>query len=85
MNCRDTATTLSVDEALVVLEPYYLAVRERFLEVGLSRCKHTQFFIDANGVIHTIVSGPVDEQGARALIESMLPASTETSEVPSGS
>lgn len=32
----------------------------------------TQFFIDVNGVIRQIVSGPVDEQGARALIESML-------------
>ena len=33
----------------------------------------TQFFIDVNGVIQQIVAGPVDEQGARALIESMLP------------
>ena len=33
----------------------------------------TQFFIDVNGVIQQVVSGPVDEQGARALIESMLP------------
>jgi peroxiredoxin len=32
----------------------------------------TQFFIDVDGAIRTIVSGPVDEQGARALIESML-------------
>lgn len=32
----------------------------------------TQFFIDVNGVIREIVSGPVDEQGAKALIESML-------------
>jgi cytochrome c biogenesis protein CcmG/thiol:disulfide interchange protein DsbE len=32
----------------------------------------TQFFIDVNGVIRHVVSGPVDEQGARALIESML-------------
>ena len=36
----------------------------------------TQFFIDVNGVIHHVVSGPVDEQGAKALIESMLPAAT---------
>jgi peroxiredoxin len=33
----------------------------------------TQFFIDVNGVIEQVVAGPVDEQGARALIESMLP------------
>ncbi|HEY7702152.1 MAG TPA: TlpA disulfide reductase family protein, partial [Candidatus Limnocylindrales bacterium] len=32
----------------------------------------TQFFIDVDGAIRTVVSGPVDEQGARALIESML-------------
>ena len=35
----------------------------------------TQFFLDTNGVIRQIVSGPVDEPGARALIESMLPGS----------
>jgi peroxiredoxin len=34
----------------------------------------TQFFIDTNGVIRQIVAGPVDEQGARALLESMLPS-----------
>jgi peroxiredoxin len=33
----------------------------------------TQFFIDLDGVIRQVVLGPVDEQGARALIESMLP------------
>jgi cytochrome c biogenesis protein CcmG/thiol:disulfide interchange protein DsbE len=32
----------------------------------------TQFFIDTDGVIRHVVSGPVDEQGAKALIESML-------------
>jgi peroxiredoxin len=32
----------------------------------------TQFFIDVNGVIQQIVAGPVDEPGAKALIESML-------------
>jgi cytochrome c biogenesis protein CcmG, thiol:disulfide interchange protein DsbE len=39
----------------------------------------TQFFIDVNGVIRTIVAGPVDEQGAKALIEDML------TEVPAAS
>jgi peroxiredoxin len=39
----------------------------------------TQFFIDTNGVIQQVVSGPVDEQGARALIESMLPRSAAPS------
>jgi peroxiredoxin len=33
----------------------------------------TQFFIDPEGVIRVVVPGPVDETGARALIESMLP------------
>ena len=32
----------------------------------------TQFFIDGDGVIRQVVSGPIDERGARALIESML-------------
>jgi cytochrome c biogenesis protein CcmG, thiol:disulfide interchange protein DsbE len=39
----------------------------------------TQFFLDGNGVIRQVVSGPVDEQGAKALIESML------AEVPAAS
>jgi cytochrome c biogenesis protein CcmG/thiol:disulfide interchange protein DsbE len=34
----------------------------------------TQLFLDVDGVIQQVVSGPVDEGGARALIESMLPA-----------
>jgi len=33
----------------------------------------TQFFIDPNGVIVQTVNGPVDEAGASALIESLLP------------
>jgi peroxiredoxin len=32
----------------------------------------TQFFIDPEGVIRVVVPGPVDEAGAKALIESML-------------
>ncbi len=36
----------------------------------------TQFFLDTDGVIRQIVSGPVDEPGATALIESLLPAGT---------
>jgi len=45
MQCRDTTTDLSLDEAHVVLEPYVEAVRERYLEVGLTRCKSTRFFV----------------------------------------
>ena len=33
----------------------------------------TQYFLDTNGVIAHIVNGPVDEAGASALIESLLP------------
>jgi cytochrome c biogenesis protein CcmG/thiol:disulfide interchange protein DsbE len=33
----------------------------------------TQFFIDANGLIRKIVNGPLDEAGADALIQSILP------------
>jgi peroxiredoxin len=36
----------------------------------------TQFFIDTNGVIRQVVNGPVDQDGAKALIESMLPKGT---------
>ena len=36
----------------------------------------TQFFLDTQGVIRTVVNGPVDEQGAAALIESMLPTAS---------
>ena len=38
----------------------------------------TQLFLDTTGTIQQIVSGPVDERGARALIESMLPAAIPT-------
>ena len=43
----------------------------------------TQFFIDPNGVISTVVNGPVDEQGASALIESLLPDEAVPSPVAS--
>ncbi|CAN5589274.1 TlpA disulfide reductase family protein [soil metagenome] len=33
----------------------------------------TQFFLDTNGVVVQVVNGPVDEPGAAALIESLLP------------
>lgn len=35
----------------------------------------TQFFVDQDGVIVTVVNGPVDEPGAVALLESLLPPS----------
>ena len=36
----------------------------------------TQFFIDVNGIVTHVVNGPVDEQGAAALIESLLPTAS---------
>ncbi len=43
----------------------------------------TQVFIDVNGVIVQTVNGPVDEPGAAALIESLLPGSTAGTAGPS--
>jgi peroxiredoxin len=48
----------------------------------------TQFFIDVNGVIRQVANGPVDEDAAAALIESMLPSPSvgaTTSPAPSAS
>lgn len=39
----------------------------------------TQFFIDGNGVIRTVLNGPVDETSARALIEVLLPPAASPS------
>jgi peroxiredoxin len=39
----------------------------------------TQFFIDPNGVVHSVVNGPLDDATAAALIESILPPSTSSS------
>lgn len=48
----------------------------------------TQFFIDPQGVIRAVINGPVTEQGAARLIESILPhvaASLEPGPTPSPS
>jgi hypothetical protein len=37
MSCTATQTDLSSEEALAILEPYFVAVREQFLEAGLTR------------------------------------------------
>jgi hypothetical protein len=42
----------------------------------------TQFFVDTGGRIVEVVNGPVDEAGASALIESLLPGPSAS---PSGS
>jgi cytochrome c biogenesis protein CcmG, thiol:disulfide interchange protein DsbE len=43
----------------------------------------TQFFIGPDGVIRQVVNGPVDEAGAAALIESLLPGSGATPDASS--
>ena len=42
----------------------------------------TQFFIDPTGVIRQVINGPVDEAGAAALIESLLPPPPAPSTAP---
>ena len=39
----------------------------------------TQFFIDTSGIIRQIINGPVSEQGAATLIESLLPPGPSSS------
>lgn len=46
--CPDTATDLTDEEAHLILEPYFDAVRERYLDAGLDRCKHTRLIIDTS-------------------------------------
>jgi len=36
----------------------------------------TQFFIDRNGVVQTVVNGPMTEESTRNLLEALLPASS---------
>jgi hypothetical protein len=45
----------------------------------------TQIFIDANGVIASIVGAPLDEAGATANIEAILPRSPSSAASPSPS
>lgn len=44
--CQDTATDLSNEEAHAILEPYFDAVRESYLEAGLDKCARTRLVID---------------------------------------
>jgi thiol-disulfide isomerase/thioredoxin len=44
----------------------------------------TQFFIDPNGVVRTVVNGPMTEESARNLIEALLPASSGASPPTAG-
>jgi hypothetical protein len=40
--CRDTGTDLTVEEAYAILEPYFLAVQERFVAEGAGRTGDVQ-------------------------------------------
>jgi hypothetical protein len=42
--CPDVETDLSLDEAFVIIEPYFEAVRERYVGSGLERCSKVRFF-----------------------------------------
>jgi peroxiredoxin len=43
----------------------------------------TQFFIDGNGIVRKVVNGPLDDAGARAILDALLNPVTATSPVPS--
>ncbi len=42
--CAKLTTTLTPDEAYLVLEPYYVALQEIYVGFGLDRCKRTQLY-----------------------------------------
>jgi hypothetical protein len=42
--CAVTETGLDTDEAYLVVEPYYLAVQEQFLEAGFERTKRARLY-----------------------------------------
>src|SRR6185369_14811461 len=45
----------------------------------------TQFFIDPNGVLHQVINGPLSEERAAQLIESILTPGSSSPPAPSGS
>jgi len=45
-DCLDIATELDCDEALEILEPYFVAMREVFVgEAGLKLCRRTRLYV----------------------------------------
>ncbi len=42
--CPEVETDLTLDEAFVVIEPYFEAVRERYVATGLDRCSRVRLF-----------------------------------------
>lgn len=43
--CQATVTALDADEALCIIEPYYLAMQDVFIEAGLDRVKRTRLYV----------------------------------------
>lgn len=44
--CRSLETDLSNEEAYLILEPYFEAVREQYIAAGIDLCKKTRLVID---------------------------------------
>ena len=44
MSCPDLVTDLTLDEALAVLEPYFDAVKDRYLDQGFERVSRTRLY-----------------------------------------
>jgi len=44
--CLDTTTDISDEEAHLILEPYFLAVQERYCQRGLELCSNTRLRVD---------------------------------------
>jgi hypothetical protein len=42
VGCADTETDLTTEEAHAIIEPYFLVVREQFLDAGLDRVRSVQ-------------------------------------------
>lgn len=43
--CADTVTTATLDEAFSILEPFFLATQEAFVEAGLAEVKKVRLYI----------------------------------------
>jgi len=46
MPCPDVQTRVTDEEALAILEPYFEATREHYLEAGLERCAEPRLGVD---------------------------------------
>lgn len=59
--CADTATTVTPDEALLILEPYFTVMKELFIEAGLTEVSKVKLYVAP--VMH---DSPRHFAGARA-------------------